>query len=133
MSNSTNSRSLLSRSLVEWAISFVKQAGAPEESDTDRDGAFSHHAETHAAGMGIAAGWFATAQGQTELLSIVYAAAVYGRARATTGKRRRVLEDIVQEPHYALGGVVVGAVLGLAGNFVIGQGGAQAILDGIPV
>ena len=31
---------------------FVRQAGAVSESDTERDGAFSHHAETHAAGIG---------------------------------------------------------------------------------
>jgi len=93
-------------------IPFVESAGAPTEGDYDRNGFLSYHAETHALGMGIAAGWWYGATGSNELLSLVYGAAVNGRAHASNGKRRRILKDIVQEPHYSLGGVVLGAVLG---------------------
>lgn len=93
-------------------VELVAHAGAATEAETPRNGAFSYHAESHAAGMGVAAGWFATATGKKGLLGTVYGAAVYGRARGESGKRARILRDIAQEPHYALGGVVVGAVLG---------------------
>ena len=98
--------------MLEEALRWVKSAGAVSESDSDRDGFLSYHAESHAAGMGIAAGWFATATGETQLLSIVYAAAVYGKAQGTNDKRRRIVRDVVEEPHYGLGGIVVGAALG---------------------
>ena len=101
-----------SLSLVERGVRFFKSAGAVEEEDYERDGFLSYHAESHAAGLGIAAGWFAGATGKTELLSLVYAAAVYGKAQGKNSKRRRILRDVVQEPHYAVGGVVLGAVLG---------------------
>jgi hypothetical protein len=101
-----------SPTILKRLIRFSKQAGAVDEESFDRNGFLSYHAETHAAGMGIAAGWWYGAEGETQLLSWVYGAAVYGRAHASNGKRRRILKDIAQEPHYALGGVVVGAVLG---------------------
>lgn len=114
-------------------ILFVKAAGASTEANSKRDGFLSYHAESHAAGMGIAAGWFATAEGRTDLLGLVYAAAVYGKAHATNGKRRRILRDIRQEPHYALGGVVLGAMLGMLGNLVIDAGGVNSMLDALPL
>lgn len=119
--------------LLKYLIVFIKQAGAKKEKHTKRDGFLSYHAESHAAGMGIAAGWFATAEGNTQLLSLVYAAAVYGRAHAANGRRRRILNDVVDEPHYALGGVVLGAVLGMAGGLVIDIGGMNRLLDALNV
>lgn len=101
-------------SILESLIAFLKAAGQPTEADTTRDGAFSYKSETHAAGLGIAAGFASTAHGQQRLLSIVYAAAVYGKAQeANQGQRRRLWTDVRHEPHYALGGVVAGSMLGV--------------------
>lgn len=97
-------------------LTFIKAAGAKSESDSDRDGFLSYHAEAHAAGLGIAAGWFATATGETKLLSVVYGAAVYGKATGENKKRRRIVRDVVEEPHYSVFGVVLGAVLGTVGG-----------------
>jgi len=106
--------------LVLFIKSFVASAGAKTESASKRDGFLSYHAESHALGMGIAAGWFFAATGRTELLGMVYAAAVYGKAHEVNGgKRRRILEDVRQEWHYALGGVVLGAVLGGGSSIAI--------------
>lgn len=103
--------------MIAELLQYVKHAGATSESDSDRDGFLSYHAESHAAGLGIAAGWFATATGETKLLSVVYGAAVYGKATGENEKRRRIVRDVVEEPHYAVGGVVLGALFGtLAGN-----------------
>lgn len=108
--------------MIEALIRYVKAAGAVEELDSERDGFLSYHAESHAAGLGIAAGWFATATGETRLLSVVYAAAVYGKAQGTNDKRRRIVRDVVEEPHYGLGGVVVGAVLGAVVGVAVPNG-----------
>mgnify|MGYP000333177103 FL=1 len=78
-------------SLLEAIIAFAKTAGQPTEADTERDGAFSYKSETHAAGLGIAAGFAVSAHGEQKLLSAVYAAAIYGKAQEATGQRRRCL------------------------------------------
>jgi hypothetical protein len=101
-----------SPTLLKRLVVLAKQAGGETEPKTKRDGFLSYHAETHALGMGIAAGWWYGAEGDTQLLSLVYGAAVEARAHAANGKRRRILRDIAAEPHYALAGVVAGAVLG---------------------
>lgn len=103
-------------SILDRIIDVIKQAGTPGEENTTRSGAFSHKAETHAAAMGLAAGWFATTQGETQLLSIVYAAAVYGRNLEASGQRRRVIQDVIKEPHYALFFAATGALLGTLTN-----------------
>lgn len=99
-------------SVLDRVISFFEGMGQPEERDTRRNGFMSYAGETHAAGMGIAAGFILTATGDTKLLSVVYGAAVYGRANQRNGKRRAIVNDIRDEWHYALGGIVFGAVLG---------------------
>lgn len=105
-----------SRGLAQYIVLLIKQfvgeAGTTGESNTDRDGFLSHKAETHALGMGLAAGFYFGARGETRLLSVVYGAAVYGKAHWANGQRRRLLMDIRKEPHYALGGVVAGVGLG---------------------
>jgi hypothetical protein len=98
--------------MIAELLAWIQAAGAKTEADSERDGFLSYHAESHAVGLGISAGWFATATGQTQLLSVVYAAAVYGKASGVNEKRTRVVRDVVEEPHYGLGGVVVGAVFG---------------------
>jgi len=105
---------------VEYLIKWIKRAGAETEAQSKRNGFLSYHAETHAVGMGIAAGFIAVASGQSKLLGLVYGASVYGKASGTS-KRRRILLDMKQEPHYALGGVVMGAMLGLLVRVVTGK------------
>jgi len=100
-------------SVLEAIIAFLKTAGQPTEADTNRDGAFSYKSETHAAGLGIAAGFASTAHGDTRLLGVVYAAAVYGKSQEANGQRRRLWQDVRKEPHYAVGGVVTGSILGV--------------------
>ncbi len=106
--------------VVSTIKTFVASSGAKSESSYERDGFLSYHAESHALGLGLAAGWFFAATGRTELLSLVYAAAVYGKAHGVNGgKRRRILVDVKQEWHYALGGVVAGAVVGGGASLAI--------------
>jgi hypothetical protein len=114
-----------SPSILKQIIRFVKRAGSKSEEDFKGNGFLSYHAETHAAGLGIAAGWWYGAEGNTELLSLVYAAAVHGEAHARNGKRRRILRDIVQEPHYALGGVPIGAALGAMASWAVDTSGVD--------
>jgi hypothetical protein len=108
--------------LLETAIRLTKQAGAKREAQTARDGFLSYHAESHALALGLAAGWFAAVQGEMALLSAIYSAAVYGKASGLgdSPKRRRLLVDVTQEPHYGLAGVVAGALLGAVAGWAIG-------------
>lgn len=94
--------------LKDW----IRQAGAGNESDTDRNGFLSYHAEAHAVGVGLGAGFMLTLSGDEKLLGLVLAAISAGLRGESTSDKSRVYEDIVSEPHYAIGGVVVGAVLG---------------------
>ncbi|WP_167599521.1 hypothetical protein [Halorussus marinus] len=105
--------------LLETAVAFVKSAGQPTESDSERDGFLSYKSETHAVGLGIAAGFFATAHGETQLLALVYGAAVYGKAYEASGQRRRLWKDVRSEPHYALGGAVAGSVFGILAGWLV--------------
>jgi hypothetical protein len=114
---------------LDRLIRFLKGAGAAEEADTDRNGFLSYHAETHAVGMGIAAAFTAVAFNEASLLGIVYAAAVHGRVRQSTGKRRRIIADVKQEPHYALGGVVIGALLGVIVRIGMGDPAVPSLMD----
>lgn len=117
-------------SLLDRLITAIQHAGTVGEENTERDGAFSHKAETHASAMGLAAGWFATAQGDTQLLSLVYGAAIYGRTFGETGQRKRILVDIKDEWHYALGGIVIGAT---AGSLTSGAVHGIDIIGDIPL
>lgn len=96
----------------------LKTAGASSEDDTERDGAFSYHAETHAAGMGISVGFVATATGQMKLIGALAGLALYGR-RSGLQIGGKLVEDIRSEPHYALGGLVVGALVGLFVGYLV--------------
>lgn len=123
-----------SPTLVKRVVRAIKRAGAADEDDYGYNGFLSHHAETHALGMGIAAGWWYGAEGEVELLSMVYGAAVNARAHASNGKRRRILRDISQEWHYALFGVVIGAVLGSLTSHAVDVTGIDpsAVWEAVP-
>lgn len=101
-------------------IDFLTSAGAKTEESTDRDGGFSYHAESHAAGIAIGIGYGAVATGSFRLIGALLTLAVYGR-RGSSFLSPALADDIRQEPHYALGGLVVGALLGLATRVVVGD------------
>jgi len=123
--------------LLARILAFLKAAGAATESDTERDGFLSYHAESHSLALGLSGGWFAVIRGDMALLSVVYSAAVYGKASQTgeNPKRRRLLRDVAQEPHYALAGAVVGALLGVfTGQFAgIETRSATEVVGALPV
>jgi len=97
--------------MLRALITLLRQAGAYREDDTDRDGAFSYKSETHAAGVGAGLGFAATATGQTRLLGLVVSMALYGR-RGETTLDQTIVADVQAEPHYALGGLLLGALVG---------------------
>jgi len=107
MSDDTSAETVLGRLLA-----FARQAGAKQESDTSRDGAFSHHAETHAFGVGFGVGAAATATGDARYVGAVVAIA-FGANRGATLSDSKITEDVREEPHYALAGVGLGLLAGV--------------------
>lgn len=75
--------------VVEWLAERAREAGASTESSTDRDGAFSYHAETHAFAVGYADG----------IASI-----------SPTPPAGRTNADAVDEPSYYKGGYAAGTL-----------------------
>lgn len=114
--------------MLDVLLGWIRDAGAPTEKSTERSGFLSYHAESHALAMGIAGGFIATAAGETKLLSLVYAAAVYGRATERGGSRKKVFADIKQEMHYAVMGIVIGILAGLVSRYTIGEIPIETVL-----
>lgn len=92
-------------------IQRLREAGAPSEQTYERDGGFSYHAESHAFGVGFGVGLWAGATGDYQYAGAIIAAA-FGLNRGPQLSSPRILEDIKQEPHYAIFGVAVGFLLG---------------------
>jgi len=90
----------------------LEDAGAPSEQVTDRNGFLSFHAETHALGVGLGIAWVAIVTGRLQLLGLVLPAITAG-LRAKDKAFGKILTDVRQEPHYALGGLAAGGFLGL--------------------
>lgn len=99
--------------MIRKLIRVIRQAGAPSEGSTDRSGFLSYHAETHAVGVGLGIGWLAIVSGDLQLLGVVIPAITSG-FRAKNRELGKILRDVYQEPHYALGALVAGALLGVA-------------------
>jgi len=102
---------VLSRTASERAIRFARQAGAAREGGTGRSGFLSWHAETHSLGIGLAAGFYYGATGDKRLMAAIVGIALAAE-RGQTALDPKIAEDIRQEPHYALAGVVPGYMLG---------------------
>lgn len=96
----------------------IEDAGAKSESDSERDGFLSYHAESHAAGVGLGLGFAAVATGNVQWLGLVLPAVTAG-LRAKNREFGKILTDVRQEPHYALGGLVAGALLGLVARLFV--------------
>lgn len=92
-------------------VRLAKQAGAASEDDYERDGAFSFHAETHAAGIGFGVGAAATATNDYRYVAALLAIA-FGANRGPELSSTQVLNDCRQEPHYLLFGLAIGLALG---------------------
>jgi len=97
---------------------YIEDAGAPTESDSERNGFLSYHAESHAVGVGLGVAWLAMVTGNLQLLGLVVPAITAG-LRAKNREFSKILTDVRQEPHYALGGLVVGAALGVGVRMVL--------------
>lgn len=119
----TDSSSSLAR-----LLQFVRSAGAGEESETDRNGFLSYHAESHAVGVGAGLGFSYGATGDKQYAGLLLSAAVAGLRGHRDGAKSRVLNDVRQEPHYALGGFVLGA---LAGAVVSGRPLDLGVVPGV--
>jgi len=98
--------------VISRIIRFLRSAGAKQESGYDRDGAFSYHAETHAFAVGAGFGAAAAATGNWQLVGGVIGL-VTAANRGPELTSPKIAEDVRQEPHYALGGLVVGLIVGL--------------------
>lgn len=92
-------------------IRAVRQAGAPTEESTERNGAFSYHAESHAAGIGIGVGVAAMTTNEFRYMAVLLAIAL-GMNRGPTLPSTKITEDLRQEPHYLVGGLGLGLLLG---------------------
>lgn len=102
--------------LLDAILDRVREAGAATEAGTIRDGFLSHATEVHALVIGLGAGFV------SELLhQPIAAAAVVMVALGLKGAdwaRRHLSSEVVgevrQEPWYAVAGVLVGYVVGVA-------------------
>jgi len=92
-------------------VRLAKQAGAPSEGTYDRNGGFSWHAETHAAGFAFGVGLAAVTTNELRYVSALLSL-VFGANRGPDVSSARIADDIKQEPHYAAGGLAVGLLLG---------------------
>lgn len=103
--------------LIDGAIRLIKQAGAPKESTYERDGFLSYHAETHAVGAGIGIGFALGASGELRLLGGFLTLVLAGNDGVKLSDKK-LAKDIRQEPHYFLGGLALGGVLGVGARAV---------------
>ncbi len=81
------------------------------EEDTERDGLLSYSVEVHVFAFGISAGIAAVTAGNMQIMmSLVTLALGLGRFQQPQTFTETVREQVVKEPAYALGGVVLGYI-----------------------
>lgn len=105
--------------LIDRFVRVVKQAGAPSEDATERDGFLSHAAETHSAGAGIGFGFMIASTGEWRYLGVLLELILLGN-RGDTRLAATLIRDILTELPYFLGGLVLGAALGAWARLVSG-------------
>lgn len=93
---------------------WIELPDSPHESGTDRDGFLSYAKEWHALTIGFGAGLAAATTGRWELLAVIAALAlgVGGASKVSD----LVARNVKKEPWYALGGLIFGALLGIAAS-----------------
>lgn len=90
----------------------VKEAGAPTEDSTERNGFLSYKSETHATAVGISSGVAITATGNVQLAGMLLTLASAGIRGTKVEQKSRVARDIYREPHYAIAGLAAGWLVG---------------------
>lgn len=118
-------------SILDRVVRFIKIAGSAREASFDHNGFLSYHAESHALGAGIAVGFLAAAAGLLGLLGVMLKLAIYGN-RGESLFEPKLLEDILSERHYFLGGIVAGVIPGLITHLVVnGPGVGLTVIDAV--
>jgi hypothetical protein len=112
--------------MIQALTNLIRQMGAPSEQATERDGAFSQHEETHAAGFMFGIGLLLPLAGMVPQLG-AFISLVFGTSHGKTPIpiHKDLMHDIQAERHYAIGGLATGIVLGLAIRYA-GEIGAVA-------
>lgn len=104
--------------VVDKVISFIEGAGSKRESDNERDGFLSYHAESHAAGSGLGVGYALGASGRLRMLGVVLMTVLYGN-NGDSMFGAKLFQDIRQELHYFIGGLIAGAIMGIISAAVV--------------
>lgn len=90
--------------LIDRLIEFFRNADAPREADSERDGLLSYAAEWHALEIGL----FVGISGQWELITALAGFAVGGAALNSQLRDVQHVRDAAREPGYAAAGIVIG-------------------------
>jgi hypothetical protein len=98
--------------LANRIIKVVRQAGATDESKTNRQGFLSWKAETHALFASTALTFTILTLGRVSVLGALVFITLYIN-RGDTIRSKDVVNDILIERAYTYGGVVAGTVLAL--------------------
>lgn len=93
--------------LLRW----MRQATAPSEQQTSRNGIFSHHAEAYSFCFGLGIGAAALATDEYRYVSALVALAL-GLNRGSSIPSPKLASDIKAEANYALAGLAIGLCLG---------------------
>lgn len=101
---------------------------AKKEADTTYDGPFSHPGEFHAFLAGVGAVLLAVLSGDVQVLVAILELALLGN-RARLRLTRGIYVEVKREPWYAVGGMVVTAVVLVVAAYV----GAVTITTPIPL
>lgn len=107
--------------ILDRVVHLIKQAGAPTEAQTERDGFLSYKSETHAAGAGIGIGFAIGASGELSFLGAILTFVIYGN-RGEGFLSPVLVYDIRKEMQYFLGSLVIGLILGVAARLLLGLG-----------
>lgn len=102
----------------------IAEAGAPSEKTYKRDGAFSHHAETHAAGLGFGLGLAASSGvlgDDAEAYIGALVAAAFGLNRGPQLTSKKIALDVEEEPHYFIAALGLGLLFGFTPDQIVHQ------------
>lgn len=90
----------------------VKDASAPTEAASERDGLLSYRGEWHAAGFGVGVGFAVAAAGDLRLLGPLVAAIAYG-AKGQTLLSADLIRELRKESQYTFAALGAGLACGL--------------------